>query len=285
MNEFAKSISYGNVHKGVGITVNRISGVNEEMKRRYDDLSADLIPISKALQKSLIRELKDTDRTGKQTGLLSGRKLDSHALYRDNGKVFYKNNLPVDSRELAVALLVDESGSMGCNARYAYAKAAAVVLYDFCHSLDIPCMIYGHSTGYESGIENVALYSYAEFEGFDENDKYRLMDIRARANNRDGAALRFVAEKLSKRAENVKLLMLISDGQPAASGYYGTAAEEDLRGIQHEYKRKNVLFVAAAIGNDKDNIARIYGDAFMDISDISQLPVKLTNVVKRFIKK
>ena len=53
--------------------------------------------------------------------------------------------------------------------------------------------------------------------------------------------------------------MLVSDGQPAAPGYYGTAAEEDLRGIQQEYRRKGVLFLAAAIGDDKENIQRIYG--------------------------
>ena len=36
------------------------------------------------------------------------------------------------------------------------------------------------------------------------------MDISARANNRDGAALRYVAEWLAKRPEEIKLLMLVS---------------------------------------------------------------------------
>ena len=128
------------------------------------------------------------------------------------------------------------------------------------------------------------LFSYAEFDGYDNDDKYRLMDISARGSNRDGAALRFVAEKLSKRPESVKLLILVSDGQPAADGYYGTAAEEDLRCIKQEYQRKGILFIAAAIGNDKQNIERIYGDSFLDISDLNQLPTKLTNVVKRHVR-
>ena len=82
----------------------------------------------------------------------------------------------------------------------------------------------------------------------------------------------------------LKLLILVSDGQPAADGYYGTAAEEDLRGVKQEYQRKDILFIAAAIGNDKQNIERIYGDSFLDISDLTQLPTKLTNVVKRHIR-
>lgn len=45
-----------------------------------------------------------------------------------------------------------------------------------------------------------------------------------------------------------------------------------------------ILFVAAAIGNDKQNIERIYGDSFLDITDLNQLPTKLTGVVKRHIR-
>jgi nitric oxide reductase activation protein len=80
------------------------------------------------------------------------------------------------------------------------------------------------------------------------------------------------------------MLILVSDGQPADTGYYGTAAEEDLRGVKREYSKKGILFVAAAIGDDKTNIERIYGDAFMDITDLNKLPVALTNVVKRHIR-
>jgi nitric oxide reductase activation protein len=142
-------------------------------------------------------------------------------------------------------------------------------------------MVYGHTTGYSKGVD---MFSNAEFESYDNDDKYRMMDIGARNSNRDGAALRFVAERLSKRQEDVKLLILISDAQPADWGYSGTAAEEDLRGIKKEYQRKGILFVAAAIGDDKQNIERIYGDSFLDITDLNQLPVKLTAVVKRHIR-
>ena len=42
--------------------------------------------------------------------------------------------------------------------------------------------------------------------------------------------------------------------------------------------------MAAAIGDDKENMERIYGDSFLDITDLHQLPVKLTQVVKRFLR-
>lgn len=284
LNEAAQSISYGDIHSGVNIRVNRIASVDPELVEQYDAVCTPLISISRQLQKSLLRQFKENRRGGKQTGLIMGRRLDAHALCRNDGRVFYKNNLPNEVPELAVGLLLDESGSMCSCDRSTYARAAAIILYDFCDSLEIPVMVYGHSSGYHGGKDSVELYSYAEFDGFDNDDKYRLMDISARDSNRDGAALRYVAEALSKRPEVVKLLILVSDGQPADTGYYGTAAEEDLRGIKQEYTRKGILFVAAAIGDDKQNIERIYGDSFLDITDLNQLPTKLAGVVKRHIR-
>ena len=284
LNEAAQSISYGNIHEGVHMRVNRIASVDEELVDQYNEISGTLITISRQLQRSLVKQLQENRRGGKQTGLVMGRRLDTHALCRNDGKIFYSNKLPNEIPELAVGLLLDESGSMCSCDRCTYARAAAIILYDFCESLGIPVMVYGHSTGYYDGHGSVELYSYAEFDGFDQDDKYRLMDISARGSNRDGAALRYVAENLVKRPETVKLLILVSDGQPADFGYGGSAAEEDLRGIKQEYQRKGIIFVAAAIGNDKENIERIYGDSFLDISDLNQLPTKLTNVVKRHIR-
>ena len=110
------------------------------------------------------------------------------------------------------------------------------------------------------------------------------MDISARGSNRDGAALRYVADQLVKRPEDVRILILVSDGQPTDSGYGGTAAEEDLRGVKQKYVKKGLIFATAAIGNDKENIQRIYGDSFLDITDLTKLPIQLTNVVKKHIR-
>lgn len=280
LNQEAQSISYGDIHKGVAIRVNRMTEVPPEMVTQYNAIAGPLLAISKQLQKSLLRQLRDQQRGGKQTGLLMGRRLDAHALFRSDGKVFTKNALPSQPPGMAMGLLLDESGSMCSQDRATYARASAIILYDFCQALRVPVMVYGHTTGKDS----VELYSYSEFDAIDREDKYRLVDISARGSNRDGAALRFVAERLSHRTEELKLLILVSDGQPAHTGYYGTEAEADLRGIQQEYRRKGILFVAAAIGDDKENIERIYGDSFLDITDLNQLPVKLTQVVKRFLR-
>ena len=283
-NDLANAVSYGDIHNGINKVVHRIAEVEDEMKEQYQLVAEPLLHISKQLQRSITQQLNDKRRGGKQTGLLMGRRLDAHALPRNDGRVFYKNTLPTEAPEMAIALLDDESGSMSACDRATYARAASIILYDFCQCLNIPIMVYGHSTGYTKKGYTVDLYSYAEFDDIDGNDRYRMMDISSRGSNRDGAAIRFVAEQLIKRPEEVKILILVSDGQPADAGYGGTAAEEDLRGIKHEYTKKGILFVAAAIGDDKQNIERIYGDSFFDITDLNKLPVALTNVVKRYMR-
>ena len=280
LRDVAQNISYGDIHSGINVHINRINSVDEQLVDQFNEIAAPLLAISRQLIRSVIRQFDDYRRGGKQTGLMMGRRLEVRALCRNDDKIFSKNALPNEIPQLSIGLLLDESGSMGCSDRCTYARAAAIILHDFCESLDIPVMIYGHSTSGNS----VDLYSYAEFEGFDNDDKYRLMDIHARGSNRDGAALRYVAERLSKRNEDVKILILVSDGQPAHSGYSGTAAEEDLRGIKQEYQRKGILFIAAAIGDDKENIERIYGNSFLDITDLSQLPIKLTSIIKKHMK-
>ena len=284
LNELASAVSYGDIHDGVDKVVHRIKEVDDEFKEQYHSISGPLLHISKQLQRSVSQQLKDKRTGGKQTGLLMGRRLNAHALPRNDGRVFYKNALPNETPELTVGLLLDESGSMCFGDRATYARATAIILYDFCRSLGIPVMVYGHSSGSGRSNHSVDLYSYAEFDDIDGNDKYRLMDISARSGNRDGAALRFVAEQLSKRPEEVKILILVSDGQPADLGYVGSAAEEDLRGVKSEYAKNGILFVAAAIGDDKENIERIYGDSYLDITNLNKLPVSLTNVIKRYIR-
>ena len=276
----ANHISYGNAHQGIHVTVNRMSVVPEYLAQEYQRVSAPLLLLSKRMQKQVMQVLKDRRQGGKQTGLLMGRRLEPRSLVRRDGRHFYKNNLPQDRAELAVALLVDESGSMGCLDRITTARAASIVIYDFCRRLHIPVMIMGHT----AGGKQVELYSYADFDSFDGKDCYRMMDMSARGCNRDGAALRYVAEHLVKRPEQNKLLILISDGQPSDDGYYGTGAEADLRGIRREYTNKGVTLFAAAIGDDRENIERIYQEGYLDITDLNQLPQNLAKLIARYVR-
>lgn len=277
----ATSIQYGNAHRNINITVHRMSHVNQNLIDSYTAVAPLLLMLSKRLQRSVSAILRDKRQGGKQTGLYVGKHLDQHAFHRNDGRVFCNKRLPTEPINMSVALLVDESGSMcGCD-RITKARATAIVVQDFCEKLGIPIMIVGHT----ASCAHVELFSYADFKSVDKKDRYRLMDMSARCCNRDGAALRYVAEKLSKQNSDVKMLFIICDGQPNDDGYTGTAAEADLRGIKLEYSRKGVQIFAAAIGDDRANIERIYGAGYLDITDLNQLPVMLTQLIARNLPK
>lgn len=280
MKEEAEKIQLGNAHKGIKIVINRMSEVDENYIQQYQSVAPPLLAISKQMQKHLQRIFRDFGYADKQTSLLMGRRIEPRHLMDQEGRFFSRKRLPDQKKSLAVAVLMDESGSMSSQDRVTYARAAGIIIYDFCKAMEVPVLIMGHT---DDG--DVQLYAYTDFDSNDERDRYRLMDMPARSGNRDGAALRYVAERLLKQPEENKLLMLVSDGQPAGSGgYIGSAAEADLRGIKKEYTNKGLLFVAAAIGADKENIERIYGDAFLDITDLTKLPFLLVKRIERELR-
>ena len=272
-------IRYGNAHRGVHVNINRMAYVDPSYMEAYQKVAPPLLLISKRLQKQVSQILKDYKEGGKLDNLPMGKRINVRNAVRNDGRLFYKLKLPNDRTDIAVAILNDESGSMSSANRITYARSASIILHDFCKGLDIPVAIYGHTE-----FDDVELYAYAEFDSIDNKDQYRLMDMSARSGNRDGAALRYVAERLMTRPEAIKLLIVISDGQPAAENYYGTEAEADLRGIKKEYSAKGIQMFAAAIGSDKPNIQRIYGDGFLDITNLEKLPVNLGRLIIQKVK-
>lgn len=185
-----------------------------------------------------------------------------------------------EAPSVAVAICIDESGSM-FGVRSEVAKAMAITLYEYCDIMQIPVSIYGHSTE----MLGVSLYAYADFNKKDSNDRYRLMNISSRSGNRDGYALRFIKERLSVQDAESKLLIIVSDGNPADNGYTGTAANKDLEEIVKDCEEENIALIAAAIGEDRPQIKSIYGEKhFLDISNLYMLPSILAKEIKKLLK-
>lgn len=276
-------INFPAIHSGINFKVKRMAQIPDYLRDSYARIEPEITRLSKQLQKNVLQLFRDRRDGAKLKSLPMGRHIMSEALYRDDGKIFYNKKLPTDKPEIAVAVLIDESGSMDSQERYVYAMKAALVLHHFCIQLDIPVMVTGHTEATAQG-NAVELYAYADFDKPDFKNQYRLMDVSARDNNRDGAALRYVGEKLLRRPEQNKLLIVISDGQPAAVRYSGMAAEADLQFLQKELSRKGIMVFAAAIGDDKPAIQRCYSNGFLDITDLNKLPVTMVGLIKRYIK-
>ncbi|WP_239614660.1 vWA domain-containing protein [Cohnella mopanensis] len=213
-----------------------------------------------------------------------GSKFQADSLAQRDYRTFAKKRPPTELPSLAVGLRIDESASMSAFGRLDAAKSAIISVYEFCEICKIPIMIYG-DTADKSKLEQMSIYAYADFDKPDDRDRYRLMNIRARSNNRDGMALRIIAERLLNASQKTKLLISLSDGQPKAMpDYTGSFAYDDVQRTIAEYERKGISFLAAAIGHDKDVINGIYGrERFLDITDLKELPAKLVRIIARYL--
>lgn len=273
-SELAKEVEtvpFTNNHKGVNFRVSRHVKVYQKDIDEYNKMK-DVLKYSRALQKALDETLKrkPTEISRRQW---FGKGLDKNNLYDRQHKVFYKKNIKSET-DLAVSILIDESGSMS-GRKIIEAVRMAVILEDFCRNFNIPLSIAGHNWSH-----CVEYDIYKDFDEIDANDKYRLMQIEDKCCNRDGAALQFCGEHLLKRPEETKLLIIISDGQPNAGNYGGNKAKQDLKAIKKNLKSRGVDVFAAAIDEDKKYIKAIYGDGFLDMSDLSKLPKTIVRLIE-----
>lgn len=203
-----------------------------------------------------------------------GKSLDMKNLWDPQDRVFKTKISDKNNFNTAIAVLMDQSASIDERRRLA-SILATLCIVEFAQYLKIPVCVYGHCTDFRRpehfGKETVCLHSYMEFEDRD-HEKLRILDMKPGGANRDGVALQYMEEKLKRRKERQKLLFLTCDGLPNASDYGGKVARDDLKQIQKELHRDGIHLLVAAIGEDQEEIHKIYGNSCINTSDLSALP-------------
>ncbi|WP_259391338.1 nitric oxide reductase activation protein NorD [Paenibacillus sp. 1011MAR3C5] len=283
LNQAAREIVSDSIHARVKLIVHR-PDYDQDSKRQYIRLSQELMPVVQEIARKTLPLLEHETSAEFERNRYYGSRFQADSVaYRDY-RYFAKKRTPSESPSLVVGLRVDESASMSAFGRLEAAKRAVIAVYEFCRLCQIPVVIYG-DTADVSKLEQMSLYAYADFDKPDVHDRYRLMRIQARSNNRDGMALRIMAERLVQAPQQTKLLISISDGQPKAmDDYTGSYAARDMQQTIVEYERKGVAFLASAIGQDKDVIHDIYGqDKFLDIANLREFPARLVRIIARYL--
>lgn len=283
LNAEARQSVKGSFHEDVKLIVHRPE-ITDHNRKEYQTIAAQLLPVIQELIRKTNPLLEHEVSEGFSKAQLYGTRFCADQLASMDFRVFARKHPPTEEPSLAVALRIDESASMSAFGRLEAAKQAAVALYEFCSGCGIPILIYG-DTADRSRLEQMSIYSYVDFESNDPEEKYALMNIQARSNNRDGMALRIVSDRLLKVPQSTKLVISISDGQPKAMpDYTGEKAAQDMKNTLQEYRRQGVKFLAAAIGQDKDAIRDLYGvENTLDITDLRQLPARLVQIIARLL--
>ena len=243
----------------------------------------------KSLSRNMTRRIQNLIRYNqeeKRSGLTNGY-LNQSELWRKDGKIFAQKKDKSDEADLAILVLVDESGSMEESNRYKHARKAAVMIANVCEALRIPLAIMGHQAIHRRNV--VEHYHYVTFERPLREQVANLARITHRQNTREGISLKYAAEYLMQQPQRDKLLLVISDGDPFhvdANGNMFTdePARTDAALIVEEYEKKGMTIVGIAIGEGKDYIAEIYKN-FISISKLEMLPQKLVSLIEKRVLK
>ena len=219
--------------------------------------------------------LKERQAEGTVHGFYNG-KVTSHKLYRQDMRVFDKKLIPTGNPKLAVALLIDESGSM-YGAKQDTAAKTAIVLEDVMRRLKVPCLVAGHAMDYVCCINE-----YVAFDSFNENQRYKLGSVCAGGGTNDAAGISYCAEKLLKRDEERKLLIVISDGAPnRCTGRFSSQPVEDTERTVNYYRKKGIKILGIAIDGMMDTMHVIYGNSMLSVTDWDTLPAEIAKILRK----
>jgi hypothetical protein len=219
----------------------------------------------------------------KESGKISFKKITSGTV---SSKVFTKKVEPGGRSSIAIMMCIDESGSM-YGTRIDRAKACAIALSEVFSQMDLPFYVIGFTADTDGA--DVLHRHYLQWSGKNIADKAALTTIQAQANNFDGYSIRCASEILAKRPEEHKILIVISDGQPAANAYSyrsGVSGVVDTSNAIREACDSGQNVVGVAIGSDKEMLSKMYKDDFVNIEKLDDLFIgvsrKFTDMVKRW---
>ena len=188
----------------------------------------------------------------------------------------------IKNRDLSVVVLLDLSEST--NEKMAgsdktvlqLTREAATLVSTAIEGIGDPFALHGFSS---DGRHDVQYFRFKDFnQHFDEEAKSRLSGMKGGLSTRMGAALRHAGHHLLKQPERRKLILLVTDGEPA------DIDERDPQHLRHDTKKaveelytQGVLSYCLTLDPNADSyVKRIFGESnYTIIDNVDRLPEKL----------
>jgi len=186
------------------------------------------------------------------------------------------------TRDLATLVLLDLSEStnerLGDSEKTVIqlAREATTLLSWAIDGIGDPFAIHGFAS---DGRHDVQYFRFKDFEQpYDDNAKARLAGMRGGLSTRMGAAMRHAGDFLSKRPQRKKLLLLVSDGEPADLDVRDPQyLRHDTKKAVEELSKKGITSYCLTLDPQADDyVSRIFGVGGYTIVDhVQRLPEKL----------
>lgn len=254
--------------------------------------------IQKDLERAFVAMNRKHWDSGRRSGRLNPANLARLAVNDDR---IFRRRRETKTKDVAVTLLVDCSGSMA-GGRIALATASAWAVAEVLDRINIPCEVLGFTTSHDTGAmedqwrsdPNPHIYSriyplyvpiFKDFsEKFGPEQKLRLAKYYAcvghMSQNVDGECLQIAADRLARRQEPGKVIIVLSDGQPNA-GYYGNASLDDhLRWTAEGLERVGIHCVGIGIQTDAPSH---YYQHHVRVDELDQLGAAVLGQVRKVV--
>jgi len=197
-----------------------------------------------------------------------------------NPRITMRNVLK--NRDLSVVVLMDLSESTNelvegsDKTILQLTKEAATLVATAINGIGDPFALHGFSS---DGRHDVQYYRFKDFnQHFDDDAKSRLAGMQGGLSTRMGAAMRHSGHHLLKQPERRKLLLIVTDGEPA------DIDERDPQHLRHDTKKaveelysKGVLTYCLTLDPNADSyVKRIFGaNNYTVIDNVEKLPEQL----------
>ncbi len=213
---------FGKEHLNVVYEALRVEVINEHENRQKLTIWREQ---QKPYVRSFVEEMKkriDLKVDSKRERLMKGRlstKLTTMVV-DERPKPFYRKNAPSVNLDAVFGLLVDGSASM--LDKLDETKQAVLLFHDVLRQLGVSHEISSYYEDAYHATKEVQPNVFGLMHTFTDRNKDNGMSILsfdANEDNRDGFAIRWMAEQLAARQEKHKFLLVFSDGEPSAFGY------------------------------------------------------------------
>jgi nitric oxide reductase activation protein len=188
----------------------------------------------------------------------------------------------IKNRDLAVVVLLDLSESTNekidglDKTILELTREAATLVATAINGIGDPFAIHGFAS---DGRHDVQYYHFKDFsQRFDDDAKARLAGMKGGLSTRMGAAMRHAGQRLLKLPERRKLLLIVTDGEPA------DIDERDPQHLRHDAKKaveelysKGVVSYCLTLDANADSyVKRIFGaNNYTIIDNVERLPEQL----------
>ncbi|MBI5006579.1 MAG: VWA domain-containing protein [Nitrosomonadales bacterium] len=186
-----------------------------------------------------------------------------------------------DGRNIAVMLLLDLSESLNEKAAGSQqtilelSQEAVTILGWAVEKLGDPFAIAGFHSNTRHDVRYLHIKGYSE--SWNDEVKGRLAAMEASYSTRMGAAMRHAAHYLEKQQADKKLMLILTDGEPAdIDSKDGRILIEDARQAVKELDQQGIYSYCINLDPKADEyVSDIFGKQYTIVDNVAQLPAKL----------